>query len=406
MLGLSLLLTACVSGGSGTAAKEFDFPSHLWTDPGLGVAFNAAKAKMLADNSGLKFDAAEIPFTNYFQKEYTDMVSGRAPDMVTPYDPQLPQWVRQGLLEPLDPYLSAAGIDVAKATKTQQLASIGGHVYGIMVASNPRVLVYNKALLDQAGVRPPTNLDELKAAIAQLHDPAKQQFGFATLTGSDSPDATYLELMPIVAGFGGAFVRGGKPVADSPETVAALDFLKQQTDKGLIPKAMTQANYRDAFIAGKVAMTAIGGFIIGQATAKNPPVGQALLATPLPLPGTTISVNVFVAVPKAAKHKDLAIKFIQELLQSDIQGKVVTNGVAVPFDAQYVPAGLTQDRPWFQAILDAAKTAQSYAPQGAEEKAPQVAKIVTDNYQALLTTNETAQQAAAKMQQELAQLLA
>src|SRR5262249_32528187 len=206
------------------------FPSHLWTDPGLGVAFNAAKAKLLADNSGLKFDAAEIPFTNYFQKEYTDMVSGRAPDMVVPYDPQLPQWVRQGLLEPLDSYLSAAGIDVTKATRTQQLASIGGHVYGVMVSSNPRGLGYNKTLLGQAGLRPPANRDELKAAIARLRDPAKQQFGFATLTGSDSPDATYLELMPIVAGFGGAFVRDGKPVADSPETVAALDFLKQQTD--------------------------------------------------------------------------------------------------------------------------------------------------------------------------------
>jgi ABC-type glycerol-3-phosphate transport system substrate-binding protein len=275
-----------------------------------------------------------------------------------------------------------------------------------MVASNPRVLVYNKALLDQAGLRPPTNLEEFKAGIAHLRNPATQQYGFATVTGSDSPDATYLDLMPIVAGFGGAFVRDGKPTATSPGTVAALDFLKQQTAAGLIPKAMTQATYRDALIAGKVAMSAIGGFIIGQANTKNPSVGHNLQAIPLPLPtGATISVNVFLAIPKGAKHKDLAIKFIQAMLQPDVQAKVATAGVAVPFEAQYVPAELTQQRPWFQAVLDASKTAGSYAPQGAEEKTPQVTKIITDNYQALLTTNETAQQAAEKMQRELAQVL-
>ena len=350
-------------------------------------------------------DNASIPFPDYFAKTYSDMVSGQAPDVANAYDPQILQWAKQGLLTPLNSYLTAAGIDVSKMLPSEQLAVVNGQIYGVLHNSNPRVLVYNSDLLGQAQVTVPTNIGQLKTAMKALTKPSSQQYALGLVTGNDADDPTYLELMPYIVGFGGAFVTNGHATANSPEVVAALGFLKSAVADGQAPKGQTQNGYRQQLTAGKIAMAAIGTFIIGTAAGQNPSVGKVLKSTTLPLPsGRTIAVNTFLTIPKGAKHKDLAAKFIIQSLQAQYQQKIV-EAAAVPALPSLVPSGVAAANPNYQTLLQESKNAVSYAPSGAPGKLAQVEHIVTVNFQRLMTSGESAQDAADAMQSQLEALL-
>jgi multiple sugar transport system substrate-binding protein len=389
---------------NGDLSGTLNFPGFFWQDPGHDWLLEQTD-RFGTEHPGVTFSDAYVPFPNYHQKMYTDMAAGQAPDIVVPYDPQIRQWARQGLLEPLDEYLEAEGVDVEELIKPQQLAVVDGHIYGLLWYTNPRVLVYNQKMLSDAGLEPPANVDELNAAIERLRDESNQQFGFATVTGSDSPDATYLDIMPIIAGFGGAFVREGKPTANSPETVAALSFIEDNLTGNLVPRSTTQASYREAFINGKVGMITIGPFIVNAAKAENPPVGEQLSSTRVPLPSeSNIAVNVFLAVPKDAQNKSAAVRFLLDSLLPEVQVQAAEKINGIPATGE-VPEDFLEQNPWFQAPLDAAQVAVSYAPDGAEDQMPQILNIVIDNYQAMLATDATAQEAADAMQQELEELL-
>jgi len=393
--------------GGGSGGQTLAFPSFVWhgTDGPDGLIYDDVRVAFQKDNSGVTVDNSLIPFDNYFTKTYSDMVSGAAPDIANAYDPQILQWAHQGLLTPLNSYLSAAGIDVSKMLPAEQLAIVNGKVYGVLHNSNPRVLVYNSDLFGKAHATVPTNIDQLKAAMKALTKPSSQQFALGFVTGNDTADTTYLELMPYIAGFGGAFVTDGQATANSPQVVAALGFLKSAVTDGQAPKGQTQSGYRDQFIAGKVAMAAIGTFIIGTATGQNPSVGKALKSTSLPLPsGRTIAVNTFLTIPKGAKHKALAAKFIVQSLQAQYQQKIAEAG-AVPALPSLVPASVAAANPTYQTLLEESKNATSYAPSGAPDNTEQVAQIVTVNFQQLMTTSESAQAAANAMQSQLKALL-
>lgn len=408
-LAVATTLAACSGNdpgsGSGSASSAesgtLSWPSHFWSEPG-NIQPEKVRDKYKAAHPNVKLLTPPIPFADYHNKVYTQMASGQAPDVVVPYDPQIGQWEREGLLEPLNDCLTSHNIDSSKFISTQKLAEYEGKTYGVLLVSNPRVLVYNKKLLKEAGVAVPKDINQLMAAIKAMRVPSKQQFGFATLTGSTSPADTYINLMPTVAGFGGAFVTDGKPTANSPETVAALTFQKELYDKGLVPKGTIGSAAQDAFTAGKIGMFISGPFIIAQAEDAHPDVAKDLSAEALPLPGGhTASVNVFLSIPKSAKNKKGACDLIAGALDDDVQ-KITAP--SIPATGQYDPAFLAKN-PYFQAVLDAAKVAQSYAPVGAEKHMADVAKIVTDVYQEMLTSSMTGQEAGAKMQSKLEDLL-
>ena len=410
---LALATTAACSSsssagsGGGSSGQVLEFPSFVWhgTDGPDGLIYDDVRVAFQKDNPGVKVDNSLIPFDNYFTKTYSDMVAGAAPDIANAYDPQVLQWAHQGLLTPLNPYLRAAGIDVSKMLSSEQLAIVNGQIYGVLHNSNPRVLVYNSDLFGKAHAAVPTNFDQLKAAMKALSMPSSRQYALGTVTGNETPDATYLELMPYIAGFGGAFVTDGHATANSPQVVAALDFLKSAVTDGQAPKGQTQDGYRQQLAAGKVAMAMIGAFIIGTITGQNPSVGKALKITTLPLPsGRTIAVNTFLTIPKGAKHKALAAKFIVQSLQAQYQQKIA-GAEAVPALPSLVPASVAAANPIYQTLLEESKHAVTYAPSGAPDKLAQVAEIITVNFQQLMTTSESGQAAANAMQSQLKALL-
>jgi multiple sugar transport system substrate-binding protein len=62
------------------------------------------------------------------------------------------------------------------------------------VDPNVQILVYRKDLFAQKNLKPPATWDELLATAKALHDPAKEQYGFAMTASSDIQTSLYLLL--------------------------------------------------------------------------------------------------------------------------------------------------------------------------------------------------------------------
>ena len=283
-----------------------------------------------------------------------------------------------------------------------ELARKGGKIYAVPFQINARALFYNEKLLKEAGVEPPRSFSEFQAAIRKLRKPEAQQFGFATVSKPGAANLVYIEIMPIVAGFGGGFFRAGQPSAAAPETVAALRFIKGAYDDQLIPRGMDTATYRQLFVQGKVGMYATGGFFASVVASGNKDTYEHLRAMPLPFPsGRTMSITVFLAVPKAAKNKDLAAKLLMRMLKDDMQAVIVNLGKTVPGRVGMIPASFIQENPWFKAFEQAALTAKSYAPEGAEQYGAEITKVVAEHVESMLFKGVSAEATGSNLQKAL-----
>lgn len=85
------------------------------------------------------------------------------------------------------------------------------------------LLIYRKDLLEEAGIEPPTTVDEMIAAVKKLNDPDNGVYGIA-LRGQRGSGANVWRWMPYFKGMGGEwFDEDGNPAFNSEAAVKATE---------------------------------------------------------------------------------------------------------------------------------------------------------------------------------------
>ena len=188
------------------------------------------------------------------------MAGGGAPDLAPVFTNMMPKLMRLGLLEPLDSYLETVEWK-DNLLASQRVAQYQGKTYGVVLTASPNGLIYNKQLLDKAGVAVPTTPEEMLEAARKVKQVTGEYgYGFATRT-ADVLEA-YIPLMQWAIGFGGDFAKEGVPTANDPKTIEGLTFLKKFFDEGLTPKGLDGPMLRKMFVEGKIAMLIDGPWAI------------------------------------------------------------------------------------------------------------------------------------------------
>jgi len=348
-----------------------------------------------------------VPEDTYYDKIYQDVSVGNAPDLANFGDQNLAQFIDAGLLEPLDDYIEKAGFSVADWVPAANLAKgKDGKTYAVIFQSNPRALVYNKEMLEAANLTVPTNLDEFLAAVRALRNTEKQTFGFVLPSKPGEAAATYFESTSFFKGFGADYFRDGKPSVDTPEMKNALRVYKSLYDEGLIPRGVARNDYRQLFARGKIAMYVTGPFVFGMADEIDPEVGKQLQATTMPFPGgKTAALTVFLGVPKDAQNKQLATDFLMLMLEDKWQRRNVEL-VKVITARRGMAGDFAKTHSWYSAFEKAAETAESFAPAGFEKHGSEIAKIVSQRIEVMLSTNASADETAVQMQADLEEFAA
>jgi multiple sugar transport system substrate-binding protein len=123
-------------------------------------AFNAAQSD---------FEFHYVPQGALEEKMLTGIASGNVPDLVLWDRWQTAKYGRRGALQQIDSWAARDGVDLGDfyAEAVREM-SVGEQTFGLPLIVDTRAIFYNKAHLDEAGIRPPTTWAELADAAEAL----------------------------------------------------------------------------------------------------------------------------------------------------------------------------------------------------------------------------------------------
>jgi multiple sugar transport system substrate-binding protein len=362
------------------ADKQIQFPSWMWGEAGTGDFFKDGVALFESQNPGVKVVPTLVPAGNYEEKLLIDMAGGGAPDLAPVFTNMMPKLMRLGLLEPLDSYLETVEWK-DNLLASQRVAQYQGKTYGVVLTASPNGLIYNKQLLDKAGVAVPTTPEEMLEAARKVKQVTGEYgYGFATRT-ADVLEA-YIPLMQWAIGFGGDFAKEGVPTANDPKTIEGLTFLKKFFDEGLTPKGLDGPMLRKMFVEGKIAMLIDGPWAITYVKEVAPELYEHVGFAAPPTPThAAITGGAFYTIPVKAKHKQEAFALLSLYNQPEWQSRWLEDLLQIPGQNAEITPSLLKEHPWVKDMLEVAAKYPAgfgYAAPGFEEQAGEVQRMVVD----------------------------
>jgi ABC-type glycerol-3-phosphate transport system substrate-binding protein len=255
-----------------------------------------------------------------------------------------------------------------------------GKIFAYITGARTLQLIWNKKLFAEAGIsKPPTTPEAFLDAARKLTKPAENQFGVGLKANIQHYEDTYDCLLQFPAGYGANFVKGGKIMTTDPNTVKGIDLYKTILTEKLTPVVLEAAN-REILFKNKMAMYIDGPWIFAEAKLEHPEAypNLACADTPFPNKAAIGGANHFLMIPKDAKNKAGAAKFIEMWDRKEWQERhcMITGLVVARPDA--IPPQKVKEDPWFQAFKDGMETAVPPIPEGYEKQASKFQKIVVE----------------------------
>lgn len=245
-----LVLAGCTGGGGGTSAggevtKLTVVDYYGENDEKVITSF----LDKCGTENGVEIERTMVPGGSLIQRVLQQASSRTLPDVLMLDNPDLAQIAETGALAPLSDF----GLDAdGYAEGVVQSGTYDGELYGLAPTVNTIALFYDKSVLADAGIEPPTTWDELESAAKALT--SGDRYGMAV-----DANATYeasWQFLPFMWSNGG----DEKDIA-TPETAEALQLWTDLVADGSMSKSVlnwTQADVNDQFIAGKTAMMVNG----------------------------------------------------------------------------------------------------------------------------------------------------
>ncbi|MEV0826123.1 ABC transporter substrate-binding protein [Nonomuraea rubra] len=367
------LAAACGGGGGGSESSssspnepvKIDFLSLAWQKE--SVAAN----KQLVDewnkaNPGIQVTYVQGSWDNVNDQLVTQFAGGTAPDVIHNDSPALSGFASDGYLLDLKDKLPAElKSDIPQPawdTVTFGDGKGGQGVYGVPFLQESQVIIANKKLLDESGVRIPTasepwTWDEFSEAAKKMTK--GESYGVAWAMKSPVNKTLNLAL-----NFGGTFFQTGADgkttVKVGPEEREVLQRIHDQLhkDKSADPDALGQgtADPLPAFYKGKFAMLPAGVYL-RQQVVEQAPDGFEWVTLPAPK-GTSAeqgAVSQTLSIAQESEHPDEAMKFISFFLNGTNQAKLAKGDWLLPTSQKAAadPAMTTEENGWDVATASA-----------------------------------------------------
>ncbi len=383
-------MTACSSGGSAGDADEqvtrLSVLDYFTDDP------SNSTTKTLMDKCGQQVGVTitreSVPGDALIAKVLQQASSKTLPDILMLDNPDIKQIATTGALLPLNDYgANADGF----AQGVIDAATLDGDLYALQPGANTIGIFYNKDILDDAGVTPPTTWAELKEAAKKLTKSG--QYGFA-FDATNDYEGSWQFLPPM-------WTNGGDETnLTSPEVAQALQLWKDLVDDGSASKSVvnwSQGDVNDQFMAGKAAMMLNGPWNIpnlkknkinfGAVTFPINTAGQTAVA---PLGGEAWTAPVSGSEAREKK----AVEVIQCLNTDENQLIWAKSNGYVPTRTSLSDQFKTEV-PDMAAFTDQVATARARTGK-LGEKWPDTAKIMYTGVQLVLTGQAAPAEAMAK----------
>lgn len=209
-----------------------------------------------------------------------------------------------------------------------------GKIYGMPWLMDVKYFMYNKDMLEKAGINdPPKTWEELVDQAKIIKEKGIAEYPI--IWSWNQKEGVVCDYAVLLYGNGGSFAdASGKPAFNDEKGVQALTWMKQTIDDGLSNPSSVSADenaVRDNFIAGESAFAVNWLFQYSDANdaSKSTIVGQAAFA-PMPifqagadagLKGSSVDGSSSFAIMATTPYPDQTWKFLTYLASNEVQIK-------------------------------------------------------------------------------------
>jgi multiple sugar transport system substrate-binding protein len=286
---------------------------------GTGPYFEAAAKAFQAANPGTTIQIEVVPWDNLQQKLTTDISAGTNADLSIIGTRWLLDYVSQGIVAPLDSYITPEL--KARFIPTFLTPSVlNGKTYGLPIAASARALYYNKDVFGKAGLDgPPKTWAEFQADAAKIKAATPDVAPFGLQGKEIETDVYYYYAM---WSYGGEIVKDGKSGLDSQAAIDAAKLYKSFIDSGFTEPGVTsyaREDVQNLFKQGKVATVITAPFLSSQIKNEAPNLKYGVAPIPAGPTGDqgTYGVTDSIVLFDNSKVKDEAFKFLDFLFTTE-----------------------------------------------------------------------------------------
>jgi multiple sugar transport system substrate-binding protein len=271
-------------------------------------------------------------FGDFMGKMSAAVRAGNPPDLAYTSTVSIPQMHLLGLLEDVNDVVEEAISrygNVMQGINAESIAKIDGRWVAVPFIANTTGTFFRGDKLAEKGIDPKTLLtwgDRREAALA-ISDPDNGFYGWG-LTVNQSGDGWGVA-SAILNAFGGHFTdeTGTKVEFDSPETVAAYEFIRETYDRNgkyaaMLPPGVESwgdISNNEAWLAGSVGYTHNAFSLYAASKRDNNPVFPHTVLLPQPIANNGDhrnggAVGGWLTISKGAPNVELAKKLALDLL--------------------------------------------------------------------------------------------
>ena len=332
-----------------------------------GVEGDALKqaARDYESQTQTHIDVVEFPYANLFEKELIDLKARTgAYDLIMLDDPWFPRFASEQFLTDLSPLLQKRGQSgpdpdfVSTSLALCRHPYQTGPFYALPYVGNSQLFFYRKDLFEKYSLNAPATWNDVLAAAKTIQE--KETAGAKTygyVMRAAQGNAAVADFMPIFWAFGGEmFDTSGKPTVNSPEGIAALEFMIELGKYS--PPGYASFNADDVgahLLQGTAAMSInwpawISAFdnpskskVIGKMEFTTVPRAQK--------PGQADIGNWLIAIPRDSRNAELAVDFLLWASSAEQMKQSAERGNPPTRKSLFQNAGLLAKYPAYPAQL-------------------------------------------------------
>ena len=293
-----------------------------------GVEGEALKqaARDYQTQTGIQVNVAEFPYTNLFEKELIDLNARTgAYDLIMLDDPWFPRFAASQFLTDLTPLLQKRGMSGPDADFVETSIALCRHPYqtgalhALPYVGNSQLFFYRKDLFAKHGLGEPLTWDAVLNAAKTIQEKETTATGgpkYGYVMRAARGNAAVADFMPIFWAFGAEmFDANGKPTVNSPEGIAALQFMLELGKYSPPGYQGFDANDVGAHLLQDTAAMSINWpawLSSFSDPAKSKVIGKMEFTT-LPAarkPGQAEIGNWLIAIPRDSQNAEAALEFL------------------------------------------------------------------------------------------------
>ena len=314
---------------------------EVWFHSGKGEerdVLNAQVEDFNAMDNGITIDAIQLPEGSYNDQVNAAALAGDLPCLLDFDGPFLYNYAWSGYLIPIDDYVS----DELKADLLPSIinqGTYGGQLYSLGTFDSGLAIWGNKAMLDEAGVRIPTSIEdawdfeEFKDALAKLQALDSTEYAIDLKMNYGAGEWFTYGFAPIIQSFGGDLIdrtdyQSADGVLNGPASVEGMTWFQSLFTDGY---AVAQPAGDDDFYGKKIVPLAwVGHWMWGP---HSEGLGDDLVLIPMPKFGDKAVTGMGSwnwGITSTCENPEAAYKFLEYLMEPDQILRMTNANGAVP----------------------------------------------------------------------------